>query len=168
LVRSLFQADPPSEIRYEYGAGFYRANAAIAVRSAERIVPKVIASFPVHSVVDFGCGRGAWLSVWAKAGSSVTGVDGPFVDQRRLLIDSDCFHNADLARPIDLGKRFDLVQSLEVAEHLRPLSRMAVECCSLQQFPAREESTTSMNSRLNTGGASLRNVGTLQLISFGH
>jgi len=122
LVRSLFQADPPSEIRYEYGAGFYRANAAIAVRSAERIVPKVIASFPVHSVVDFGCGRGAWLSVWAKAGSSVTGVDGPFVDQRRLLIDSDCFHNADLACPIDLGRRFDLVQSLEVAEHLPPAS----------------------------------------------
>ena len=45
-------------------------------------------------------------------------VDGPYVDRRRLLIDPGDFHAADLAAPIGLGRRFDLVQSLEVAEHL--------------------------------------------------
>jgi len=35
-----------------------------------------------------------------------------------LLIDAGDFHAADLAAPIDLGRQFDLVQSLEVAEHL--------------------------------------------------
>jgi hypothetical protein len=45
-------------------------------------------------------------------------VDVPFVDRRQLLIDPACFHDADLARPIKLGRKFDLVQSLEVAEHL--------------------------------------------------
>jgi len=33
------------QIAYEYGAGFYRANASIAVRSAEQIVPKLIREF---------------------------------------------------------------------------------------------------------------------------
>ena len=48
----------------------------------------------------------------------MTGVDGPYVDRCKLLIDAGDFHAADLAAPIDLGRQFDLVQSLEVAEHL--------------------------------------------------
>jgi 2-polyprenyl-3-methyl-5-hydroxy-6-metoxy-1,4-benzoquinol methylase len=113
-----FDADPRSETKHKYGASFYRANASIAVRSAERIVPKLITAFPIRSIVDFGCGRGAWLNVWAKGGAAVTGVDGPFVDKQQLMINPACFHDADLAGPIDLGRQFDLVQSLEVAEHL--------------------------------------------------
>jgi len=103
---------------YEYGADFYRYLASFAVRSARVVVPRLTAFLPVRSVADFGCGQGAWLSVWQSAGASVVGVDGPYVDPRRLLIDVAAFHAADLAEPIDLGRRFDLVQSLEVAEHL--------------------------------------------------
>jgi len=106
------------QIAYEYSGGFYQANASIAVRSAEQIVPKLIKQFPVHCVVDFGCGRGAWLSVWAKAGAAVTGLDGPYVNQDELLIPKERFSVADLTGPISLGRQFDLVQSLEVAEHL--------------------------------------------------
>jgi SAM-dependent methyltransferase len=112
------QAELPLEERHAYGADFYRANVSIAVRSAQRIIPKVIAALPARSVVDFGCGPGAWLSVWAAAGASVTGVDGPFVDREELLIDPTRFHRADLAKPIELETDFELVQSLEVAEHL--------------------------------------------------
>ena len=103
---------------HEYGADFYRFLASFAVRSAQRIVPKLIRLMPVRSVVDFGCGQGAWLSVWASTGASVVGVDGPYVDRGHLLIDPGDFHGADLTTPIDLGRQFDLVQSLEVAEHL--------------------------------------------------
>jgi hypothetical protein len=46
------------------------------------------------------------------------GVDGPHVEQRNLMINLEEFHAADLSQPISLGRRFDLVQSLEVAEHL--------------------------------------------------
>jgi SAM-dependent methyltransferase len=105
---------------YEYRTDFYRFLASFAIRSAQRIVPKVTAVLPVRSVVDFGCGQGAWLSVWAATGALVTGVDGPYVDRHHLLIDADDFHAADLAAPLDLRRRFDLVQSLEVAEHLPP------------------------------------------------
>ena len=46
------------------------------------------------------------------------GVDGPYINQQHLMIDADEFRAADLSQPISLGRRFDLVQSLEVAEHL--------------------------------------------------
>src|SRR5713101_4747009 len=103
---------------YEYPADFYRYLASFAIRSAQRVVPQLAGVLPVRSVVDFGCGQGAWLSVWQSAGVTITGVDGSYVDRRHLLIDPGYFHAADLAEPIDLGRRFDLVQSLEVAEHL--------------------------------------------------
>jgi SAM-dependent methyltransferase len=118
MIEPRFHVGPRPQDAYAYGAAFYRANARIAARSAERVIPKLIAAFPVRSVVDFGCGRGAWLSVWANEGAAVIGVDGPSVDRRQLLIDPACFRSADLAGPIDIGRQFDLVQSLEVAEHL--------------------------------------------------
>ncbi len=105
---------------YEYGATFYSFLDSFAVRSAGRIVPLVMAALPIASVVDFGCGQGAWLHVWRGAGADILGVDGPYVDRSRLLIPAEAFLPADLASPLDLHRRFDLVQSLEVAEHLPP------------------------------------------------
>lgn len=103
---------------YEYAADFYRYLAPLALRSAERVVPHLKAALTIESVADFGCGQGAWLNVWRAAGVAVLGVDGPYVDRSRLLIEPAEFHAADLGEPIDLGRRFGLVQSLEVAEHL--------------------------------------------------
>ena len=105
---------------YLYGTDFYRFLASFAVRSAQRVVPTLTAVLPLRSVADFGCGQGAWLSVWAAAGASVTGVDGPYIESTSLLIDPSSFHPADLSAAIDLGREFDLVQSLEVAEHVPP------------------------------------------------
>jgi SAM-dependent methyltransferase len=107
---------------YEYGEDFYGYLSRFALQSARQAVGKLSAVLPLRSVVDFGCGQGAWLRAWSEAGASVTGLDGPYVDRARLLIEQDDFHPADLAQPIDLGQQFDLVQSLEVAEHL-PASR---------------------------------------------
>ena len=103
---------------YEYDEDFYRYLSSFAVRSARRLVPLLTAVLPIRSVADFGCGYGGWLSVWRDAGMSITGLDGPYVDCSQLLIDPEYFHAVDLAKPIDLGRRFDLVQSVEVAEHL--------------------------------------------------
>ena len=105
---------------YEYGAAFYSFLDSFAVRSAERIVPIVAGALPVASIADFGCGQGAWLSVWRGTEAEIVGVDGPYVDRRRLLIPAMNFRPADLTAALDLGRRFDLVQSLEVAEHLPP------------------------------------------------
>jgi SAM-dependent methyltransferase len=101
-----------------YGDDFYAFLASFAVGAAERIVPLLRYPLAIGSVADFGCGEGAWLSVWRRCGAAVAGVDGPHIDPRRLLIAADEFHAADLSCGIDLGRKFDLVQSLEVAEHL--------------------------------------------------
>ncbi len=103
---------------HRYGSAFYAYLNSFAVRSARHVVPLVAGALPVTSVMDAGCGQGAWLSVWREHGAEIMGVDGSYVDPRRLLIDGAAFRPADLAAPLDLGRRFDLVQSLEVAEHL--------------------------------------------------
>ncbi len=105
---------------HRYGPDFFHFLSTFAVRSAERIVPVVTTVLPVRSVVDIGCGQGAWLSVWAKTGATIRGLDGSYVDRAGLLIPEAAFQVADLARPIVPGPRFDLAQSLEVAEHLPP------------------------------------------------
>jgi hypothetical protein len=74
-----------------------------------------------ESVVDVGCGRGIWLAQWRELGvARIKGIDGDYVDQSRLAIDASGFEAADLARPTLRAERFDLAQSLEVAEHLPP------------------------------------------------
>lgn len=45
-------------------------------------------------------------------------MDGDYVDREHLLIPESSFVASDLSKGFDLGRRYDLVQSLEVAEHL--------------------------------------------------
>lgn len=55
----------------------------------------------------------------ADAGiEDVCGVDGPYLQSRSLHIPAERFVAADLTAPVRLGRRFDLVESLETAEHL--------------------------------------------------
>jgi SAM-dependent methyltransferase len=105
---------------YPYDARFYRRFSAGSARSADVVLPLLRAIAPVRSVVDFGCGTGAWLAAWQRLGvDDVIGLDG---DQAResLEILAERFLAADLRKPIRLGRQFDLAQSLEVAEHLPP------------------------------------------------
>ena len=90
-------------------------------RSARQVIPLLIEHVRPTSVLDVGCGQGAWLAVWRKIGvADVTGVDGNYVAQDHLLIPHEHFVARDLTERFSLDRRFDLVQSLEVAEHLRP------------------------------------------------
>jgi SAM-dependent methyltransferase len=71
------------------------------------------------SVLDVGCGAGTWLSQWSSAGvPDVLGIDGDYVDRTKLQIPSDAFKPVNLQQSFSLGRTFDLVQTLEVAEHL--------------------------------------------------
>ena len=90
-----------------------------ARRSARAVLPAVFEYVRPASVIDVGCGTGTWLSVFRDAGvQDVWGVDGGYLDHDRLEIPPDCFLARDLSLPLETDRRFDLVVSLEVAEHL--------------------------------------------------
>jgi SAM-dependent methyltransferase len=118
--RSAAAADeghPPSP--EAYGERFYSSVVDGAARSASRTLPLVFDLVKPSSVIDVGCGTGAWLAVARELGASeILGIDGDWVPSDALLISADRFRAADLAVPMRLGRRFDLAICMEVAEHL--------------------------------------------------
>jgi hypothetical protein len=99
---------------HEYSEQFYSYIGSGSHASASVVVPLVKAALPVGTMLDVGGGNGVWARVWEDNGAKATLVDGDYV-QAPLV---DDFQAHDLSKPLDLGRRFDLVQSLEVAEHL--------------------------------------------------
>jgi SAM-dependent methyltransferase len=82
-------------------------------------LPQILAIEKPTSILDVGCGIGTWLKVVLEYGiSDVLGVDGVNIPESQLLIPKNFFVCHDLTKPLDLGRRFDLVLCLEVAEHL--------------------------------------------------
>jgi len=109
-----------------YTKGFYEKIRSGSRRSAEVILPLVLEFLPVSSVVDVGCGDGSWLDVFRKLGvEEILGIDGEYMDRNLLQIPQDRFRPADLSRPFEVERVFDLAISLEVAEHLPPESASA-------------------------------------------
>lgn len=96
--------------------------------SAAVLVPYMMDAVAPRSVVDVGCGLGAWLAVFSEHGvHDVLGLDGHWVDRTALEIDAECFQIADLREPLTLGRRFDLALCLEVGQLLDPsLARQLV------------------------------------------
>lgn len=90
-----------------------------SLSSANVIVPMAQSISQIHSVLDVGCGRGAWLQIWQENGvSDLVGLDGSYVELDSFRIAPSSFLGHDITKPIDLKRKFDLVQSLEVAEHI--------------------------------------------------
>lgn len=102
-----------------YDQRFYQWVNLTAQRSARNLLPLVMEQVRPASVLDVGCGQGAWLAVWSELGLvEGYGLDGGHVDRDALLIPRARFEAVDLSKPWSVGRRFDMVQSLEVAEHL--------------------------------------------------
>src|SRR6266481_9634258 len=72
-----------------------------------------------RSVLDVGCGSGAWLKAFQELGvSDYLGIDGVRLAPTDLLFDPSKFRAIDLTEPWSLGRTFDVVLCLEVGEHL--------------------------------------------------
>jgi|SRR6185312_1647347 len=102
-----------------YEDNFFEYHLQGAISSAENVIPIVKEYISPSSVIDVGCGIGAWLSVWRKNGAKeIIGIDGEYVDTSKLLIEKAEFKAQDLEKNFALNKKYELVTCLEVAEHL--------------------------------------------------
>lgn len=103
----------------KYKKNFYKDQQKGSKQSAQEIVPLILDLIDVKSVLDVGCGTGTWLSVFKKNNvDDIRGLDGAWIDKKMLKIPNQRFSEADLRKPFNLKKQYDLVMSLEVAEHL--------------------------------------------------
>jgi SAM-dependent methyltransferase len=101
-----------------YDRHFFLAQREGARGSARRVVPLVVDWVRPQHVVDVGCGTGTWLSVFRECGvEDIWGIDGEYVLDW-LETPRERFLPHDLRIPLKLDRQFDLVVSLEVAEHL--------------------------------------------------
>lgn len=102
-----------------YSTDFYDYIDAGSRASARAVSGLLLGEMKVTSLLDVGSGHGAWAAEWLRAGvAEVIAVDGDYVARDQLAIPAERFVAHDLATPLDLKRKFDLVQSLEVAEHL--------------------------------------------------
>lgn len=97
-----------------YDAAFYKLEERTALESALIVLPSVLERTGARTVVDVGCGTGAWLSVAEDLGCKIYGhdsYDGP------LLIDPDSYIRGDIEEGVPCNG-LDLAICLEVGEHL--------------------------------------------------
>lgn len=101
-----------------YDSDFYSGRDTTML-SAEEMTPIIMETFHPKSAVDVGCGLGEFLHALEKAGvEEVLGIDGPWVDTNALRISLENFKTADLEKPLNYDRKYDIVISSEVAEHI--------------------------------------------------
>jgi SAM-dependent methyltransferase len=102
-----------------YNQAFYQAQGSPSYSSARKILQLLWAFHPPGSIVDVGCGTGSWCKAAGELGvSDYAGVEGPWLKPEMALIPFERIRHHDLRLPLDLGRRYDLAISMEVAEHL--------------------------------------------------
>lgn len=115
----------------EYTQQYYDEIDTGSLRSARVVVPLVMNLTHPASVVDVGCGTGAWLQAFRESGvEDYLGIDGEYVARESLHVPADHFLVFDLEQPMVLERTFDLVVSVEVGEHL-PAERASIYVDSL-------------------------------------
>lgn len=127
----------PVQLSQVYDGEYYEHQVDESLRSARVVLHHLWSYFRPTSVLDVGCGRGAWLKACHELGSSVLlGFDGDWNSQSTMIDTAIHFRSIDLNRPFVPGSRVDLAMSLEVAEHLEPISSSQFVGCLSQASDA--------------------------------
>jgi hypothetical protein len=103
-----------------YSKVFYAWQRTGSHNSARRILPIVFDAVRPKTMVDVGCGVGAWLDVARELGVASIGYEGVWVKSLPLIYPGLDIRPADLEERLQPGQQYDLAISMEVAEHLTP------------------------------------------------
>src|ERR1700694_4463410 len=92
-----------------YDRQYYQSHIGSSMSSASIVVRAIVDIYPaVRSVIDVGCGLGAWLEQFGALGvTDFVGVDANPA-KSALQIPVDSFRRHDLEQPLRLDRRFDL------------------------------------------------------------
>lgn len=102
-----------------YDRTWYESHREGSGQSADVVIAHLLSLISVKSACDVGCGLGEWLRALRERGvAELLGIDGDHVPREMQRIPPADFLAHDLTKPLVLERRFDLVLSLEVAEHL--------------------------------------------------
>jgi SAM-dependent methyltransferase len=119
MTWSRFRGSETPDSQTCYTSDFYAGTVHGALESARIILALLFEIYRPQSVLDVGCGQGAWLAAAEELGCArLVGIDGHWVQPRAMLSANIEFIAADLERTLPLQRHFDLCISLEVAEHL--------------------------------------------------
>lgn len=102
-----------------YNEKFYNNHTDKSYNSASIILDELFKVYAPESVLDLGCGRGAWLAAAEAKGCSVlVGYDGNWINEQELLSKNIKFNPINLENSFQIDGHYDLVISVEVAEHI--------------------------------------------------
>lgn len=107
-----------------YNEAFYEGQARKSYHSAKSIIDALNTFIPkIGSVLDVGCGVGTWLKAWKEKypESEIQGIDCNEISEQFLYIKRsfiDIKNLEALSSLEDSYCKYDLVESLEVGEHL--------------------------------------------------
>jgi hypothetical protein len=95
------------QLTREYEANKYSAGVVLDILS--EYLPDM------KTMLDVGCGMGAWMDAATQRGITPTGIEGEWAKEEGVS-----HHEFDLSQPFNLNRKFDLVTCIEVAEHIPP------------------------------------------------
>jgi SAM-dependent methyltransferase len=103
----------------QYGNEFYADMEIASIMSAKEIIPILINRYRPFSVVDVGCGTGAFAREFLDNGvSDVLGYEGEWMRKVKTLLQKDKYVYVDISKELRTSRTYDLCLCLEVAEHL--------------------------------------------------
>lgn len=106
-------------MKIKYDDSFYKVLFQPSYKSAKAILDHFSLNFKPESVIDVGCGRGAWLKIFKEQGTpTLFGLDGPWNNQKKMITKDIEFISTELEKPFKISRKFDVAICVEVAEHL--------------------------------------------------
>lgn len=111
-----------------YNEDFYSGSYERKIAGSRKVLNLLLKILPqVHTAADFGCGVGAWLLPLQEQNIRIHGFDGPWLPLKYLYIPEKDFTVINLLDDLQNKNSsiwnlttFDLIITLEVAEHIPP------------------------------------------------